>query len=181
MTPSLERFVWMVWRIVDLEVKHLLLWLANTCVCLTDYIPHRCRCCHLTLWCCSAILDWKNFLIFKKSLLSSEWYETWWLLWQSLCDHKKKNHGIDSKKLNGRKKNLSHLCCSRSKMTTIGNEWEIRKNTKIQICLCVQSTNPIPKSWGTLYKLWIKTECHDVEVSNFNIYSEYNIDDISNV
>ncbi len=37
------------------------------------------------------------------------------------------------------------------------------------------------KKVGTLYKLWIKTECNDVEVSNFNIYSEYNIDDISNV
>ncbi len=35
---------------------------------------------------------------------------------------------------------------------------------------------PDSKKVGTLYKLWIKTECNDVEVSNFNIYSEYNIE-----
>ncbi len=28
---------------------------------------------------------------------------------------------------------------------------------------------PDSKKVGTLYKLWIKTECNDVEVSNFNI------------
>ncbi len=29
---------------------------------------------------------------------------------------------------------------------------------------------PDSKKVGTLYKLWIKTECNDVEVSNFNIF-----------
>ncbi len=40
---------------------------------------------------------------------------------------------------------------------------------------------PDSKKVGTLYKLWIKTECNDVEVQISIFYSEYNIDDISNV
>ncbi len=33
----------------------------------------------------------------------------------------------------------------------------------------VANYKPDSKKVGTLYKLWIKTECNDVEVSNFNI------------
>jgi len=43
-----------------------------------------------------------------------------------------KNQGDDSDLLKGRKKKKSHLASSRSKMTDIGNEWEIRKNRKTQ-------------------------------------------------
>ncbi len=47
------------------------------------------------------------------------------------------------------------------------------------ICVCTVYTvvskyivfmyKPDSKKVGTLYKLWIKTECNDVEVSNVNI------------
>ncbi len=40
---------------------------------------------------------------------------------------------------------------------------------------------PDSKKVGTLYKLWIKTECNDVEIPISIFYSEYNIDDMSNV
>ncbi len=68
--------------------------------------------------------------------------------------------------------------------------FEAKKYLEIRQWLCNgfnegKNYNPIykpdSKKVGTLYKLWIKTECNDVEVSNFNFYSEYNIDDISNV
>ncbi len=44
--------------------------------------------------------------------------------------------------------------------------------------LLIQIYKPDSKKVGTLYKLWIKTECN-AKISIF--YSEYNIDDISNV
>ncbi len=40
---------------------------------------------------------------------------------------------------------------------------------------------PDSKKVGTLYKLWIKTECNDAMMQISIFYSEYNIDDISNV
>ncbi len=66
-------------------------------------------------------------------------------LWQSLCDHKKiiikklwtwfEKAKLSLKKMT----KTSHLCCSRSKTTAIGTEWEICENT--EILLSVQSTN----------------------------------------
>ncbi len=37
------------------------------------------------------------------------------------------------------------------------------------VCMYIYIYKPDSKKVGTLYKLWIKTECNDVEVSNFNI------------
>ncbi len=43
------------------------------------------------------------------------------------------------------------------------------KTSKFIICVYLSIYKPDSKKVGTLYKLWIKTECNDVEVSNFNI------------
>ncbi len=64
-----------------------------------------------------------------------EWYETQWLLWQSLCDHEKKNIYIwtwfEKDKLSLKNSHTSVVC---------GQKWpplKIRTNTKIQIIFCV--------------------------------------------
>ncbi len=41
LTPSSERSVWICVSDCSLRSKHPLLWLANSCVCLTTYVLHR--------------------------------------------------------------------------------------------------------------------------------------------
>ncbi len=102
----------------------------------------------LTLWCSSVTFDRKMFCFeFVKITASSEWYETWWLLWHLECEHTNKLRAWFE--LSGLKE-IVILVLFGQKWPTMANEWEIDKKyiliQQIFVCTIYKSATMQKKS-----------------------------------